>query len=174
MIPYSFAWIVVYKFLSIMIVIAILYNSMVLNKNQHSAFPFEPITWPNSSLHNYFLDKCSIGVCVWFLSWLISEVIAKCTYNRWLEITHKYLVYIYIYQKLTRSRSLTASQHHFFFNRIVRLYNSLPIIDLSLPTIKHHITNYLWTYFTNHFNSERTCIFYFYVHVSLLQETSFC
>jgi len=72
-----------------------------------------------------------------------------------------------LHQKLAHPRSQTATQHHVFFNRIVRLYNSLSIIDLSLATItiKHHITNYLWTYFTNHFNSERTCTFHFYVHV---------
>ena len=39
-----------------------------------------------------------------------------------------------LHQKLTHPRSQTATQHHFFFNRIVGLYNSLPIIDLSLPT----------------------------------------
>ena len=45
-------------------------------------------------------------------------------------------------QKLVHSRSQTAIQHHFYFNRIVRLYNSFPIIDLSLPTItiKRRIT----------------------------------
>ena len=68
-----------------------------------------------------------------------------------------------LHQKLNHSRSQTAIQHHFYFNRIVRLYNSFPIIDLSLPlnTIKRRIINHLWTHFIHHFNPERTCSLHF-------------
>jgi len=30
-------------------------------------------------------------------------------------------------------RTSSANNHHFYFNQIVRLWNQLPVIDLSLP-----------------------------------------
>ena len=44
-------------------------------------------------------------------------------------------------QKLIHPRSTSVAQHHFYFNRIARLYNYLPVVDLSLSTdtIKQHI-----------------------------------
>ena len=67
------------------------------------------------------------------------------------------------YQKLVHSRTSTTIQRHFYFNRIIRLYNHLLVIDLSLSinTINNHITNYFWTHFTDNFNSERACIYHF-------------
>jgi len=66
------------------------------------------------------------------------------------------------YQKLIHSRSFSTVQQHFYFNKIARLYNHLPVIDLSLyiNTIKHGLTNYFWSHFINNFNSERTCMFH--------------
>ena len=60
------------------------------------------------------------------------------------------------YQKLVHSRTSTTSQSDFYFNRILRFYNHLPVIDLSLfiNAIKICITNYFWTHFTDNFNSE--------------------
>ena len=57
----------------------------------------------------------------------------------------------------SKARSSSTVQQHFYFNRIARLYNHLPVIDLSLSisTIKHHLTNYFWSHFINNFNSER-------------------
>ena len=55
-----------------------------------------------------------------------------------------------INQKLNHPRTSSVTQHHFYFNRIARLYNYLPVIDLSLSTntIKYRLTNYLWSHFT--------------------------
>ena len=36
--------------------------------------------------------------------------------------------------KLIQHRSTNLAMHHFFFNRVPRLWNVLPIIDMSLPT----------------------------------------
>ena len=36
--------------------------------------------------------------------------------------------------KLVHVKSLQSSYHHFYFNRIVRLWNYLPVIDITLPT----------------------------------------
>ena len=67
-----------------------------------------------------------------------------------------------INQKLNHPRTSSVTQHHFYFNRIARLYNYLPVIDLSLSTntIEYRLTNYLWSHFTNNFNPERACTFH--------------
>ena len=46
--------------------------------------------------------------------------------------------------KLRHNASSTNKEHHFYFNRISRLWNSLPIIDLNLPIniIKSKIESY--------------------------------
>ena len=52
--------------------------------------------------------------------------------------------------KLRHNVSSTNKEHHFYFNRISRLWNSLPIIDLNLPIniikskikSQHFITNF--------------------------------
>lgn len=58
--------------------------------------------------------------------------------------------------KLNHNVSFTNKERHFYFNRICRLWNSLPIIDTSLPveTIKSHIKRYLWNHFTANFSSN--------------------
>ena len=64
--------------------------------------------------------------------------------------------------KLCHSRSVTITQHHFYFNRIVRLWNYLPVIDLSSPhyVIKQKLTKHLWDHFTVNFNSDQHCSFH--------------
>ena len=37
------------------------------------------------------------------------------------------------YKKLAHPMISNATQHHFYFNRIIRLHNYLPVINLSLP-----------------------------------------
>ena len=51
------------------------------------------------------------------------------------------------FRKLVHSKASNKTQHHFYFNRISRLYNYLPVINLSLSTniIKRQISAYLWT-----------------------------
>ena len=57
--------------------------------------------------------------------------------------------------KLHHNISFTNKERHFYFNRICRLWNSLPIIDISLPieTIKRRIKSFLWNHFITNFNS---------------------
>ena len=66
------------------------------------------------------------------------------------------------FRKLVHSKTSNTTQHHFYFNRISRLYNYLPVINLSLSTniIKRHISDYLWTQFSINFDSERPCTFH--------------
>lgn len=51
---------------------------------------------------------------------------------------------------------------HFYFNRIVRLWNSLPQLDLSLSvlSIKKKLHNYFWNHFLTFFNPTNTCSFH--------------
>ena len=65
-------------------------------------------------------------------------------------------------RKLVHSNTSNTTQHHFYFNRISRLYNYLSVINLSLSTniIKRQISDYLWTQFSINFDSERPCIFH--------------
>ena len=41
-----------------------------------------------------------------------------------------------------------------FFNRVVKLWNALPIIDLhlSISILKHNLCTFFWNYFIDHFN----------------------
>jgi len=60
--------------------------------------------------------------------------------------------------KLCHPRALSTNHHHFYFNRIARLWNNMPVIDISLPShvIKRNLTIYLWNSTTN-FNSDHSC-----------------
>ena len=51
---------------------------------------------------------------------------------------------------------------HFYFNRLPRLWNSIPQIDLdqSLPSIKHTLHTYFWDHFLNNFHSDMPCTFH--------------
>ena len=57
----------------------------------------------------------------------------------------------------------------FYFNQIVRLWNHLPVINLSLPphVIKQKLTKHLWDHFTVNFNSDRSIT---YVHATDAQD----
>ena len=50
----------------------------------------------------------------------------------------------------------TSYTRNFYFNRLPRIWNKLPLIDLnqSLLTIKTTIYNYLQQHFRNNFSSE--------------------
>ena len=83
------------------------------------------------------------------------------------------------YNKLIHTNSPTNSSRHFHFNRLPRLWNSLPPIDLdiSLSTIKSTLIDYLWIHFNIHFNSKKHAHIIFSVHAlnvfSLLMQQTF-
>ena len=62
------------------------------------------------------------------------------------------------YHKLIHSKSKDNITRHQLFNRLPRLWNSLPPIDLSLSisTIKSHLKT-LWSYFEAHFDPANSC-----------------
>ena len=65
--------------------------------------------------------------------------------------------------KLKHNYSSNNRSRHSFFNRIPRLWNSLPIIDPSLPinTIKKSIIAHLIEHFMSHFDSDRACTYHY-------------
>ena len=58
--------------------------------------------------------------------------------------------------KLFCSSHRLSSSRHFYFARVVRLWNKLPSVDLfkSYNTIKKRIYVHLWSCFVTHFNSS--------------------
>ena len=58
--------------------------------------------------------------------------------------------------KLRHNASSTNKERHFYFNRISRLWNSLPIIDLNLSfnIIKRKIKSYFWQHFITNFDPD--------------------
>ena len=52
---------------------------------------------------------------------------------------------------------------YFFFHRIPRLWNSIPIIDLSLSlsTIKSKLKRHFWNHFIEHFNPDDHCTLHY-------------
>ena len=64
--------------------------------------------------------------------------------------------------KLRHKFCRLSTPRHFYFNRIVRLWNLFPRIDLflSLPSIKHLLLNHLWSNFCSNFNANNVCPFH--------------
>ena len=65
--------------------------------------------------------------------------------------------------KLNHVHSSNNYTRNFYFNRITRLWNKLPIINLnlSLPTIKAKIYSYLHQHFTMNFIADNPCTYHF-------------
>ena len=65
--------------------------------------------------------------------------------------------------KLLHMHHTSNMNRHFFFHRIPRLWNSFPIIDLtlSLSTIKIKLTDYLWSYFIQNFDTNDHCTLHY-------------
>ena len=60
------------------------------------------------------------------------------------------------FNKLKHTKSLSNSARHAYFNRLPRLWNSLPPINLDSSTncIKSLITEHFWSHFSSHFNPK--------------------
>ena len=67
------------------------------------------------------------------------------------------------YLKLRHSISQNNLQGHFFFNRLPRLWNSLPLLDISLsiPSIHTKLREHFWNHFIAHFNSNNVCTYHY-------------
>ena len=65
--------------------------------------------------------------------------------------------------RASQSGKFKHKLYHFYLNRIIRLWNALPTIDMSLPfqSIKHFLFEFLWNHFINHFQSDISCTYHF-------------
>ena len=63
------------------------------------------------------------------------------------------------FTKLTPRHLSSSSSQHSYFNRLVRLWNFLPPIDISLsyPVLKAHLKSIFWTHFLTNFDSSLPC-----------------
>jgi len=97
-------------------------------------------------LHILFLVKClkdetdTIGIFK-FISFVRSSTRAGTT------------------KRLKHNYCRTSTSQHFYFNRVVLLWNSLPTIDLqqNFPTIKHKVMAHLWDHVHKFFDASNTC-----------------
>ena len=66
-------------------------------------------------------------------------------------------------KKLQHKYCRTTKRRNFFFHRIVRLWNALPVLDtnLSLPALKFHLAKFFWNHFLTHFDVNNTCTYHF-------------
>ena len=64
--------------------------------------------------------------------------------------------------KLTHRKPASSTHQYFYFNRIVRLWNHMPTVDLSISTdlIKTPLTVFLWNRFISTFNSDYLCSYH--------------
>jgi len=64
--------------------------------------------------------------------------------------------------KLVHNKPLSSIHQHFFFIRIVRFWNHLPTIDLSLHTnqINKQLKSFFWNHFINKFNPDLLCTYH--------------
>ena len=80
--------------------------------------------------------------------------------------------YIQFCNQSTRSSASNKIKHIYsssnkyknhYFNRLPRIYNALPAINLNLPmsTIKAALKKYFWDRFTRNFNSDNMCTCHF-------------
>ena len=65
--------------------------------------------------------------------------------------------------KLGHKSSRLNTNRHFYFNRIPRIWNSLPPINLShsTSTTKSKLLEHMWSYFLINFNPDIPCNFHF-------------
>ena len=66
------------------------------------------------------------------------------------------------YFKLAHNHTRCNLSHHFYFNRLPRLWNSLPPINLKLSTttLKHQLNNTFWSIFISNFDSNNYCTYH--------------
>ena len=83
----------------------------------------------------------------------ITEFISFSTSNARLSSNHK-LVH--------KGHHRSNTTRHFYFKRLVRLWNTLPFIDLShsMSTIKNQLYKHFWDSFLERFDQSRICTYH--------------
>ena len=75
---------------------------------------------------------------------------------------------------LRHNFSRSSTTRHFYFNRVVHLWNALPTLDLSqsCSSIKKYISNILWNRFLANFDPDSPCTFHLICPCSSCSQTS--
>jgi hypothetical protein len=65
--------------------------------------------------------------------------------------------------KLKHKTSESNHSYHSYLHRIIRLWNAVPTIDLTLSviTIRKHLLDFFWQHFTDNFDSNNPCTLHF-------------
>ena len=68
-----------------------------------------------------------------------------------------------VHPKLKHTKTKTNLLGQFYFNRIPRLWNSLPQIDtsMSIPTLRCKLHTFFWNHFIENFNPTNVCSYHF-------------
>jgi len=66
------------------------------------------------------------------------------------------------HSKLVHNHTKFNSSHHFYFNRLPRLWNALPPLDLdlSIQALKRKLINIFWSIFTWKFDDNNYCTYH--------------
>ena len=66
-------------------------------------------------------------------------------------------------KKLKHNLCHTTTTRHFYFNRVVHLWNAIPAVDTSQSyyIIKRQLSSFLWDHFQSHFDPNSPCSFHF-------------
>ena len=67
------------------------------------------------------------------------------------------------HHKLKQSVSCTNKTNHFYFNRLPRLWNSLPTVDLNQPlsTIISELKQFFWNHFITNYDPLKPCTLHY-------------
>lgn len=66
-------------------------------------------------------------------------------------------------RKLKVNFTRTSRSRHFYYNRVVKLWNVIPQIDLShsFPYIKMYLKSIFWSHFVANYNTNNSCTLHF-------------
>ena len=67
------------------------------------------------------------------------------------------------HHKLKQSVSCTNKTNHFYFNRLPRLWNSIPTVDLNQPlsTIISELKQFFWNHFITNYDPLKPCTLHY-------------
>ena len=118
-------------------------------------------------LSDYVSDyKCrltSLGILPLMMFFELQEVVLFVKSLKYPSTSFNVLDYVSESGKLNHIGSRTKFSGHFYFRRLPRLWNALPIINLnsSVNVITACLKKFFWNHFLTHFNSSDTCSFHF-------------
>ena len=124
------------------------------------------------SSHNYKERLTDINLLPLMMIYKISDIIffVKCMKNK----SSHFMISDFVcfssshtrqatFFKLRHSKATSNASRHSYFNRLPRLWNSLPCIDLdlSVAAIKYNLKHFFLQHFITKFDPENVCSYHF-------------